>query len=278
MFALLALASSALWGTSDFFAGLRSRTSPAAAVVAWSQGSALVLLTLVVAVFGSSLGLFEQPRAWIGWAVAAGFAGLVGLVSFYTALASGTMGVVAPIASLGASVPVVLGLLGGERPGPLAVAGMAVAVTGAALASGPELTGGLPPRPLLLAVVAAFGFGFALYCLNRGAHASLIGTLWGMRLTSVVVFGGAGLVLRTGGGVRVADLPALAAIGAGDMGANLLYGLASTRGLLSVASVLGSLYPATTILWSRVLLGERLSRIQLCGVGLTLAGVAAMTM
>lgn len=278
MFALLALASSAMWGTTDFFAGLRSRSSPAAAVVAWSQGSALLLLSIAVALFGSPLGVFEHPGAWVGCAAAAGIAGLVGLLSFYTALASGTMGVVAPVASLGASVPVVLGLLAGERPGPLTFAGMAVAVLGAALTSGPELSGGLPLRPLLLALVAAVGFGLALYFLSRGAHASLLGTLWGMRLTSGGVFVVAGLALRTRGGVRPRDLPALAAIGAGDLGANLLYGLAATRGLLSVASVLGSLYPAATVLWARLLLGERLHRVQLCGVGLTIAGVAAMTL
>jgi drug/metabolite transporter (DMT)-like permease len=282
VFALLALASSVMWGTSDFFAGLRARTLAPTAVVAWSQGSALVLLSLVVVVAGPSLGVFDRPGRWAGFAVLAGLAGLMGLVSFYTALASGTMGVVAPIASLGAAVPVVLGVVAGERPSGLAYVGMVVAVAGAALASGPELTRGGPVRtllrPLLLAMVAAVGFGLALYFLNRGARGSLLGTLWGMRLTSMAVFVTVALSRRSAGGVRPGDLPRLTAIGAGDVGANLLFGLASTRGMVSVASVLGSMYPAVTVIWARLLLKEMLRPVQLCGVALSLVGVVAMTL
>ena len=87
--------------------------------------------------------------AWLPWAVGAGLSGLFGLVCFYTALSTGTMGVVAPIAGLGVVVPVVLGVVGGERPSTLAWVGMAVAVLGVTLASGPELASGLSPRPVL---------------------------------------------------------------------------------------------------------------------------------
>ena len=186
------------------------------------------------------------------------------------------MGVVAPVASLGVAVPVLLGLLAGEQPSAGDWAGMAIAVTGILLASGPELSGGVSPRPVVLAGVAAVGFGFALYCLDRGSRESLLHTLWGMRLTSVAAFVVVALVLRTAGGVGRSDLPALTAVGLGDLFANALFAFASSRGLVSVASVLGSLYPVVTVLWARFLLQERLRPVQSAGVVLTLVGVAVI--
>jgi drug/metabolite transporter (DMT)-like permease len=275
MLALLALASSACWGTADFFAGLKARTIAPAAVVAVTQGCALIALSAVLVVRNTGLSPSFTGSGPL-WAIAAGVAGAVGLSCFYAALASGTMGVVAPISSLGALVPVFLGLLTGEHPSALAWVGMAVAVTGAALASGPELTGAVPPRPVMLAAVSAVCFGTALYCLDRGARYALLETLWGMRLTSVVMFLVAGLVVRSVGGTRARDLPALAVIGLGDVTANGLFAYSSSKGLVSVASVLGSLYPVATLFWARVLLGERLRRVQAIGVVLTLAGVIAI--
>jgi drug/metabolite transporter (DMT)-like permease len=277
MLALLALASSAFWGTSDFFGGLRARTIAAPAVVAISQGCALLALSAILLVRDTGLSpSFTGNGPW--WAFAAGAAGATGLICFYTALASGTMGVVAPISSLGAIVPVLVGVLTGEHPSATAWVGMAVAVTGAALASGPELTGAVPPRPVMLAIVAAACFGTALYCLDRGARYALLETLWGMRLTSVALFLVAGLVARSVGGTRTGDLPALAFIGLTDVAANGLYAFSASRGMVSVASVLGSLYPVATLFWARVLLGERLRGVQTVGVALTLVGVVAIAL
>ena len=275
MLALLALASSAVWGTSDFFAGLKSRTIAPPAVVAVSAGAALVALTAILLVRGTGLSPSFGGSAAL-WSVAAGVSGAAGLVLFYTALASGTMGVVAPISSLGALVPVLLGLLTGEQPSALAWVGMAVAVAGAALASGPELSGSLPARPVILAALAAACFGTALFSIDRGSRFAVLETLWTMRLTSVALFVIAGLVVRSLGGTRLPDLPALAVIGLADLTANALFAVSSARGLVSVASVLGSLYPVATVFWARLLLGERLRRIQAVGVALTLVGVVAI--
>jgi drug/metabolite transporter (DMT)-like permease len=97
-----------------------------------------------------------------------------------------------------------------------------------------------------------------------------------MRLTSVALFLIAGLAVRSVGGTRTRDLPALAVIGLGDVTANGLFAFSSSRGMVSVASVLGSLYPVATLFWARLLLGERLRRVQAIGVVLTLVGVVAI--
>jgi drug/metabolite transporter (DMT)-like permease len=275
MLALLALASSVFWGTSDFFAGLMTRRIAAPAVVALTQGFAFIALSVILLVRNTGFSPdFTGNGPW--WAIAAGVAGALGLVCFYTALASGTMGVVAPISSLGALVPIFLGVLNGEQPSVTAWIGMAVAVTGAALASGPELTGAGPARPVVLAAVAAGCFGTALYCLDRGARYAVLETLWGMRATSVFLFLVAGLAARSVGGTHARDLPALAVIGLADVSANALFAVASSRGLVSVASVLGSLYPVATLFWARLLLKEHLRHVQKVGVALTLAGVVAI--
>jgi len=277
MLSLIALSSSLFWGTSDFFAGLKARSIAAPAVVAFTQAAALLALSAILLLRNTGLSpSFIGSGPW--WAIAAGVAGALGLVCFYTALATGTMGVVAPISCLGAVVPIFLGLLTGEHPSATAWVGMAVAVAGAALASGPELTGAVPPRPVILAVAAAACFGTAMYCLDRGARYALLETLWGMRATSVALFLLAGLAVRSVGGTRPRDLPALVAIGLGDVTANGLFAYSSSRGMVSVASVLGSLYPIATLFWARVLLGERLRHVQTIGVGMTLVGVVAIAL
>jgi drug/metabolite transporter (DMT)-like permease len=267
---VLALASSLAWGTSDFFAGLASKRRPAVAVVGWTQGLALAVISLVVLVRWDTVSW----SAWPPWAVAAGLSGMLGLVCFYTALSSGTMGVVAPIAALGVVVPIVLGVATGEQPSPWAWVGMLVAVVGVTLASGPELSGDVSARPVVLASVAAVGFGLALFCLDRGARTSTLLTLWGMRMTSVTILVVLALALRTAGGVTLRETPALLVIGCGDLVANALFAVASSRGQVSVASVLGSLYPVVTTIWARALLGERLRRVQQVGVGLAVGGAA----
>ncbi|MBR7742446.1 EamA family transporter [Phycicoccus sp. BSK3Z-2] len=269
MLSLVALGSSLVWGTSDFAAGLVSRRRPPVAVVGWTQGLALVVLTAVVlGVHGTSV----PGGGWYPWAVGAGLAGTTGLVCFYTALSTGTMGVVAPIAGLGVVVPVVLGVLGGERPAASAWAGMAVAVVGVTLASGPELRAGLSVRPVALAAVAALGFGFGLFFLDRGARESTLMTLWGMRSTSLLVLLLLALLLRSAGGVRARETPWLLVIGCGDLAANALFALASARGQVSVASVLASLYPVVTVVLARFVLDERLQRVQQVGVALAVVG------
>lgn len=274
MAVVLALVSSLMWGSADFLGGLRSRTLPALAVVAASQACGLVAIGVVAVATGAGQG----SAAWVPWAVASGVVGTTALVCFYAALGSGTMGVVSPIAALGTVVPVLIGVVQGERPTSLTVAGLALALVGAVAASGPELRGQAGARPVVLAALAGVGFGLALVFIERGSRADAVMTLTGMRATSVTVFVVVAIVVRSLGGLAPRDLPSLALVGVGDVGANLTFALASQRGFLSITAVLGSLYPVVTVLLARLVLHERLTRIQLMGVSAALAGVALVAL
>jgi drug/metabolite transporter (DMT)-like permease len=260
--ALLALLSSALWGSADFVGGVVSRRLPAVAVVGWSQTAGLVAITTVAATRGE----LAAGGGWLGWSVFAGVSGTAGLVAFYTALSTGTMGVVSPLAALGIVVPVVAGLAAGDRPHGLQVLGMVLGGVGAIAAGGPELSGrtlrSAEARSVLLALLAGIFFGAALMAIQRGADYSPLMTTVGMRLTTVVIFVVVALAVRSHGGIRPRDLPVIAAIGVMDVAANLVFALASTRGMDSMVAVVGALYPVMTVLLGAVVLGERVLPVQ----------------
>src|SRR4051794_16381373 len=157
---LFALLSSGRGGTSDFLGGTTSRRLPPICVVVWSEAIGL-LGPLAVAL---ATGAFSGPTGYVKWGLLGAVTGTCGIVAFYQALATGTMGVIAPIAALGVVVPVAVGLAQGDHPSELQAAGIAVAVIGVVLASGPELRAKEKTRraaalPLVLAGVAAVGFG-----------------------------------------------------------------------------------------------------------------------
>jgi drug/metabolite transporter (DMT)-like permease len=271
---LLALLSSGLWGTSDFLGGTATRRLPAATVAVVSEAFGLLVMLVVAA----ATGAFGDPTGYVGWALLGAVAGSTGIVAYYQALATGTMGVIAPIASLGVVLPVAVGVVGGDRPSGFQDAGLLVAVLGIVLASGPELD--VPDRrraarPLLLALVAAIAFGVVFVALDRGARTSTTMTLVVMRAGSIVYLTALAAVVPRMGGLRVGarNLPLLAVIGGFDVSANLTFAIASRHGLLSLVSVLSSLYPAVTVVLARSVHTEELRAVQLVGVVAALAGV-----
>ncbi|MBV9872405.1 MAG: DMT family transporter [Frankiaceae bacterium] len=273
---LLALLSSVLWGTSDFLGGTASRRLSPIGVVVVSEAVGTIG-PLGVAIAMGDLGTSPD---YVGWAFLAAVSGSAGIVAFYRALSTGTMGVVAPIAALGVVVPVIVGVAQGDRPSGLQIAGIAVAISGVVLASGPELAGAegehrrAAAMPLLLAVAAAAGFGVVFVALEHGARTSTVMTLVVMRSVSVVLLLLVALVTgREQLKVGRRDVPMLAVIGCFDVGANATFAYASRHGLLSVVAVLSSLYPAVTALLARSIHSERLRSVQVGGVVAALAGV-----
>ena len=278
----LGLGSSLCWGLADFFGGLQSRKRAMLAVLLVSQGVALLLLLPVALTLAD-----EGPSASaVGWAALGGSAGVVALASFYRGLAIGTMSVVAPISATGAAVPVLVGLAEGERPGALQIAGMVAALTGVILASResePAEDLGAAHRDdgraaVGLALVAAVGFGTFFVGVDRAsATAEVPWVIVVSRSCSLVLVLIAALVARPQLPRDGASFAALAVIGVLDLGANGLFAVATTEGLLSVVAVLGSLYPAVTVVLARFVLSEQVSRTQGIGIGLTLAGVVAIS-
>jgi uncharacterized membrane protein len=257
------------YGAGDFLGGLATRSQAVATVVAASQAAALVLLVVVVPSEGSAF-------AWgdVGLGAAAGTVGVVGILLLYEGLATGAMGVVAPVTAVGAAVvPLVVGLATGERPDPLALVGAAIALGAVALVAGGGPVSGASARPLLLAVGAGAAFGLVFVLLGATDESSGFWPLLGGRVASV------GLLVtwlaRSGTPFTPLRGTRRVVVGAGllDVTANALYLLAVREGLLSLVAVLSSLYPAATVVLARVVLHERLKPAQLAGLGLGLAGV-----
>ena len=279
MAALFALMASLIWGSSDFVGGVVSRRLRPLLVVGLAHGTAVLALVVVAAATTS----FRAPLGYLPWAIAAGVVGAGGLTCFYQALATGTMGVVAPIASTGAILPVVVGLARGEAPSTFQLAGIGVAVIGVMLASGPELSGGATGgrRSLALAGASALSFGTVLICLGEGSGHNVVMTLLTMRVASFAVVStlvAASLLRRRPGAQRpdLRDLGIAAFIGWTDAAANGMYGIATRHGLVSVVAVLASLYPAVTVLLARIVHDERLRGVQAAGVACTLCGVVLL--
>ncbi len=275
MNALLALAASALWGTSDFGGGLISRKLHPSAAVLISQALALAGLLALLPFMHVPTGSYMLTGA------AAGVIATLSLAAFYRAMADAPMSLVAPITAGGTAIPILVGIARGEHLGMLQFAGIAVTLVGIVLASGPEFSSGVRVRRQALgyAIAAAVGFGVAYTLLALAAGSSVYGTLLCQRIGGLVVLGP--IVLRAGilREVRLTAkrLGALALIGGCDIVANGSYALAASRGDLSVAAVLASLYPVVTALLARTVLAERLRKVQSIGVIAALGGVLLLS-
>jgi drug/metabolite transporter (DMT)-like permease len=202
---------------------------------------------------------------------------MVALMAYYQALSTGQMGIVAPIGSLGVVVPLVYGYLDGEQPTSIQNIGIAIALVGVVLASGPEFSGESKPAPILLAFLAAAMFGFVILWMAEGGQVNAPATVVMMRVAQVSVMATVALAFRSLGGLKREDLPLLAATGSLDAVANVFFTTAASIGLIAIVSVLGSLFPIATGLLAWLILKERLLPIQYVGILVTMAGVAAIT-
>ena len=279
MAVVLGLLVAVTYGAADFFGGLSSKRASVPAVVVLSQLIGLPFLAVLVAVAGG-----EATARTLGFGAASGVFGAIGLVCLDRGLASGRMSVVAPITAVGAAlVPVLWGLLGGERPGPVPLAGVVLALVAVGLVSrtdddvldGDETPGRATPAAYLpLAVIGGIAFGFVFVLLAETGDDAGFWPLAAARATSIPLLAAGTIV--TGRSFAVGSRSAaltIAAAGVLDMAANAIFLLASRQGLLALVGVLSSLYPASTVLLARVVLKERLLRMQVAGLSLAAVGV-----
>jgi drug/metabolite transporter (DMT)-like permease len=273
--ALLALAASLSWGVGDFLGGVKARVLPSLTVLAASQPFGLAALGIAVLARGTGI-----PGGEVAWSALAAVFGTIGLFAFYRGMAAGAMSVVAPIAALAAGIPVIWGVaVSGNHVSGLQGIGFIAAIGGSVAAS-------IEVRPERRQIAAGVGWA-ALAMLAFGAYfvpmhaASTQDWLWPaflFRCTSVTLVWSVVLLRRARPTGLRGHWLALIAIGLLDTGGNALYAAAaSSHGLLSVVSVLASLYPVVTVLLARLMLGERVQRTQDAGIVLVLAGVVLIT-
>ncbi|HKH23275.1 MAG TPA: DMT family transporter [Solirubrobacterales bacterium] len=269
---IYSLASAFSWGVSDFLGGLTSRRLPVLAVLAVSQPAGLILVLVFIGLFGA------DPISADKLAIAffAGAASLGGLGAFYAAMAMGTVSVVAPIAALGVVVPVAVGLITGDSPAALQLLGLIPAVAGVVILSYEEgpADAGIARRSIGLAILAGLGFGVFFTGIDAASPDRPGWAILAVRLGGVTTVAVALLISRPRLAGVSGNWSMLITIGVFDVLANALFAVASTKGVLPVVAVGGSMYPAFTVALAHSVLGERLARIQWAGVVLALLGVA----
>jgi drug/metabolite transporter (DMT)-like permease len=278
MIELLALGSAVLYGAADFFGGLTARRANTIATVFVSQFVGLVLLLLVLPFLPASA---ISAGDWI-WGFVAGLSGGIGVALLYRALAVGAMAVVAPTtAVIAAMIPVLFAFVLGERLRLLTWSGIALALVAIGLVSRPASEDPMPGQPKSsafppgfgLALLSGFAVGIFFLSLARTTTAAGMWPLVAARIATLVLFGA--IALATGRTLLMSRTAAATAVSGGalDMAANALYMTAARIGPLSVVVTLASLYPASTVLLARVVLGERLGAVQIAGIVCALAAV-----
>jgi drug/metabolite transporter (DMT)-like permease len=266
---LLSLCSAIAYGLSDFVGGLLTRRASVWAVAATSQGTAAALMVGLVA---ANAG---EPRVVdLLWGVVAGVGSGAGNVFIFRGLAAGRMAVVAPVSAIAAAgLPVLVGLAGGERPGVLPVIGVLAALPAIWLvSSGGSGLRGASRADVVSGLVAGLGFGVQFSALGQvqgqAGLTPLVVSQW-VSVVSIVM----GAVVRSEPWLprdRFGRLGAVAGALAGT--ATVCFQLAAQKGLLTIAGVLTSLYPAVTVVLAATVLRERIGRAQ--GVGLAIAAAA----
>ena len=279
MFAALALLSALCYGAADFIGGLTARRASTLAVVVISQFAGLLLLLVILPLLPQA----TPSRGDLLWGALAGAAGGGGVALLYRALAIGVMAVVAPTTAVCAVViPVLVSVALGERPAVGTFVGIALAIIAIVLVSqssdsGPGAREGAEARQtkaFTLAVLSGVVIGFFFVALARTSNQAGLWPLVAARTVSVGLFAVMAFFASRSLRIPAAILGIVVAGGALDMLANLLYLLASRAGPLSVVVTLASLYPASTVLLARLILHERLSRLQWVGVACALVAVA----
>ena len=272
--AVCALGASLAWGVGDFLGGLKSRTVPLLVVLLLAQVSGLLGIGLVVALAGNG-----PPGASVLWAALAGAFGTLGLAAFYRGMAVGSISVVAPIAAVGAVVPVTFGIATGDDVSAVQFGGFALALGGVALASferhesgDVKVAAGVP-----WALAAVVGFGGYYVPMHEASEQDFLWAALVFRATVGVIAFSAWLAFRPPLAAARGSLGAIALIGLADTAGNALFAAASSVGEVSVVSVLATLYPVTTVALAAIVLSERVNRLQGVGVLAALTGVVLIS-
>lgn len=263
--------SAVAWGAGDFSGGFATRKSHALVVVFFSQVTGIILLMTAGLAIGTGPGWETAPLLWGG---VAGLCGTFGLVSLYTGLAQGTMGIVAPLSAvLTGIIPLGFSLAAEGFPGRGRLAGFGLAMVAIFFLS---FSGGKEPvrsKEIQLSLMAGLGFGLFFVTIDQAVTRNVIWPLVAARMSSLCLLS---VMLGTSGRLKLPpgnQLPFVILAGALDAAGNVLFALAAHLGRLDVSAVLASLYPASTVFLAWLFLRERLKGRQWMGV---LSAIAAL--
>ena len=266
---VLALGASLAWGVADFAGPLVSRALGTLRVLFWAQVGGVAALATALAVRA------DGPHGWgVLYAVVAGGAGILGLYAYYQGMQLGQMSVVAPIAGISALIPVAVGFASGDDPSAMQVAGVACAIVGVGFASVEHQDGSRGVATGVgLALLAALGFGLYFPWMHAAGKVDFWWASFTFRTTALVLIASTAAAVRPTLRLNARNVAIAGAVGIGDTIGNVLFAASSAHGLVSLTSVLASLYPIVTVLLAAAILKERVAGLQRAGVVLTLAGV-----
>lgn len=269
--AVFGLASALIWGAADFCGGLGARRASVLSVLLVAEFSGLGLLILFAFLFGETVPAWEV----ILWGTIAGLSGTVGLGALYRGLTIGRASIVAPVSAVvGSSLPALYSAFTiGLPDDPLKRIGFGLALAAIVLASQASQEGAAGKGALLYAAAAGLGFGaFFIFIDRAGSQGSTFVPLAiarGFSIPVILIV----MLLRRAPLPTGNMLPIIVLSGALDAGGNVFFLLSSTLGRLDVATILSSLYPASTVILSRIILHEKTTRLQQAGVLLALAAI-----
>jgi drug/metabolite transporter (DMT)-like permease len=275
---ILALVSALLYGVADFSGGSATRRNHVFSVMLLTQAAGALVALVAAPLIGPN-----APRpADIAWGAGAGILGFAGVAALYGGLAKHTAAIVSPVSALvGAILPAAFGALLGERPSGTALAGIALCVPAIlflAYEKGETKDRAKLKASFLYGLVAGLGFGGFFVAISRSSPGSGVWPLLGSRaatlamVIAILAFG------KRRFSVSRADLPAALFAGSADMLANVCFLLATRTGLLIIATLITSLYPAPTVVLARIFQGQRISIPRAAGIAFALAGVALIGM
>ena len=272
----LSLAACFGWGVADFLGGLKSRQLSVFSVLMVSSFFGLGAILVIVLI----RGVAPPDNPVLLLAVVGGAAGLAAVFFLYRGFSIGAMAIVAPISATGVILPVIVGLAAGDNPTLLQKLGMAVAITGAVLASREKNDDGNGKRlasGVGLAVGSAIAAGIFFVVMDQASEADPYWAAFLMRSSSfaflIIIF----LLKRPAVHAGRVLMPAIIVLGTCDALAGFAYALATTYGMLGLVAVVGSLYPAVTVLLSMLILRERPQPAQFIGVVLAVGGITCIS-
>ena len=271
--ALIALVAAVCWGTGDFSGGLASRRSDPFSAVLLSYCVGLVMMVTLALVRGEK---FTTP-ADLGWGALSGLSGMVGVGLLFRGFTQGRMGIVSPVSAvLSSALPVIFAALTKGLPREIQLAGFALGLAGIWLLARPERFVGRP-KGLGMAVLAGIGFGGFFIGLGQVGKEAVFWPLAAGRAASILAMLAFALATHRRVKPQRSALGFYFLTGVLDVSGNLFFLLATQLGRLDVTAVLGSFYPAVTAVVAWWAIKERLTRLQVLGIGAAVMAIVMIT-